>query len=375
MHCFPKTHLLNWLLALILVAACLSACAPAATAPTPSLHLEPCQLGEIAAQCGTLKVYENRATNQGRQIDLKVAVIKAQGLNPAPDPIFYLAGGPGSSAIDDAPYAMLVLKSALQHRDLALVNQRGTGGSNRLTCPRSIKESTGMVPLDDRMVQDLRGCLSHLDGDPAAYATAWGMDDLDDVCAALGYEKINLYGESYGPTAEQVYLQRHGAHVRTMTLEGVTLVDVPMFEQLPRSSQAALDLLLARCQADSACQAAYPNLRAELSAVIARVEQQPVELPLTDPATGQTVKLNRAMLIQGIHSLLLQTPTAVMLPHMIHQLYSGNYSEIAQVVAKYLSAGAPTAVWHIMNSDFIERGTAQGLDTSCLEKEPLPPFQ
>ena len=89
------------------------------------------------------------------------------------------------------------------------------------------------------------------------------------------------------------------SHVRTMTLEGVTLLDVPMFERLPRSSQEALDLLLARCQADPACHAAYPNLRAELDTVISRVEKQPVDLGVTNPQTGQPVTLNRDMLVLG----------------------------------------------------------------------------
>jgi pimeloyl-ACP methyl ester carboxylesterase len=124
----------------------------------------------------------------------------------------------------------MVLKSATGQRDLVLFDQRGTGQSNRMACPRQIEESLGLVPLDDKMLQDLRACLAQLDGDPGAYTTAWGMDDLDEVRAALGYDQINLYGESYGPTAEQVYLQRHAAHVRTMALEGVSLLDVPMFE-------------------------------------------------------------------------------------------------------------------------------------------------
>lgn len=349
-----QSHLFGVVMALLLAASFLSACGLAlqrkeSLQATPSIRLEACQLGDIPAQCGTLRVYENRATNQGRQIDLKVAVIKAQDASPAPDPIFYLAGGPGGSAIEAAPYAMRVLKTALQHRDLVLIDQRGTGGSNKLTCPRSIEESMGMVPLDDQMIQDLRECLSQLDGDPAAYTTAWGMDDLDDVRAALGYDQINLYGESYGPTAEQVYLQRHGEHVRTMTVEGVTLIDEPMFEWLPLSSQKALDLLLARCQMDSACQATYPNLRAELGVVMDQLEKQPVDLHVTHPRTGQPVILNRAMLAQGLHSLLIKTSTAVQLPHLIHQLYQGNYTEIAQLLTASLASDTSSSYWHIMN--------------------------
>ena len=349
----------SFLLAFVLL---LAACSPAtplngqvtpssadSIRPKPSMALQPCMLGSSQAQCGTMKVYENRASNSGRMIELHVAVIKAQSDHPAPDPIFYLAGGPGGSAIEAASYALRVLKSANQLRDVVFVDQRGTGSSNQLTCPRSVEEANSMIPPDDTMLQDLSDCLSRLDGDPAAYTTAWGMDDLDDVRAALGYDQINLYGESYGPTAGQVYQQRHGEHVRTMTLEGTTLLDLPMFERLPRSSQEALDLLLTRCQADTACQAAYPNLEAELAALIAQIEKQPVSLPLNNPHTGLPISFNHDMLIQGLHSLMYGTQNAVMLPYMVHQMYQGKFDEIAQALAPNFNAASPSSVWNIMN--------------------------
>lgn len=324
--------------------------APAAsTTPEPSIHLQPCMLGELPAECGVLSVYENRATKAGRTIDIHVAVIKASEPNPAPDPIFYLAGGPGGSAIDAAGYAMLMLKTANQRRDLVLVDQRGTGQSNRMACPRQVEESLGLVPIDDAMLQDLRACLTNLNGNPSAYTTAWGMDDLDDVRAALGNDQINLYGESYGPTAEQVYLSRHGDHVRTMALEGVTLLDVPMMERMPRSSQQALDLLYARCRADKTCNSAYPNLSDEVQALIARLEKQPVELSLTNPQTGKNILLNRAWLVQGIHGTLYSTPTAVLLPSLLHQAYLGNWSGIEKIVSNDFAPGSTKPEWIIMN--------------------------
>ncbi|MGA2490835.1 MAG: alpha/beta hydrolase, partial [Anaerolineales bacterium] len=313
----------------------------------PAIQLEPCRLGDIPAQCGKLSVYENRATNTGRMIDIHMAVIKASGPNPAPDPIFYVAGGPGSSGINDAAYALLVLKSAHEHRDLVLFDQRGTGQSHRMACPRQDDEKLGLVPFDDKMLQDLQTCLEHLDGDPRAYTTAWGMDDLDDLRVALGYDQINLYGESYGPLAEQVYLQRHGNHVRTMTLEGVSLLDAHMFERMPRSSQEALDLLFARCQADPACNAAYPNLSDELKALIAQLEKQPVELSLINPYTGQPVRLTREWLVLGIHNVIRDTPTAVLLPGLIHQAYLGDWSAVEKLLSNDFAAPRPE--WSIMN--------------------------
>jgi len=335
----------KFLLTTLFIWAVLAACK---SAQVEKIDLQPCFVGNISAQCGTLSVFENRETHSGRKIDIHVAVIKAWGPDPAPDPIFYLAGGPGGSAIQDAEYALLVLKSATEKRDIVLVDQRGTGQSNRLTCPRNVEESGGLLPINDQMIQDLRNCLANLDADPAAYTTASAMDDLDDVRVALGYDQINLYGESYGPTAEQVYLQRHEKHVRTMTLEGVTLLDVPIFETMPHNSQLALNLLVKRCQADAACMSAYPNFGEEITALISRLEKQPVELPVTDPRTAQPAKMDRDMLVLSFHDSLVDTESAVQLPRLLHQAYQGNWNEIAQIYTHSLAENPPDSEWLVM---------------------------
>jgi hypothetical protein len=91
---------------LLILAGLLAGCGwlPTPGQPTsriPSIDLKPCTLGASSAQCGTLRVYENRAARSGRMIDLYVAVIKAQSDHPAPDPIFYLA--PARSFRPDDP--------------------------------------------------------------------------------------------------------------------------------------------------------------------------------------------------------------------------------------------------------------------------------
>jgi len=148
------------------------------SAQVETIDLQPCFVGNTSAKCGTLSVFEDREAHSGRKIDIHVAVIKAWRPDPAPDPIFYLAGGPGGSAIKDAAYAWLILKSANEKQDIVLVEQRGIGKSNRLTCPRDVEESGGLVQINDQMVRDLRDCLANLNGDPTAYTTAWAMDDL-----------------------------------------------------------------------------------------------------------------------------------------------------------------------------------------------------
>lgn len=184
--------------------------------PATALELHRCDLDGVPARCGTLPVYEDRAAGSGRMIELRIAVVPARSGRSAPDPVFFLSGGPGGAATADAGGALSVLGLANLERDIVFVDQRGTGGSNELTCPRS-----GLLPGEED-AGELAACLATLPGDPRAYTTAWAMDDLDEVRAALGYPTINLYGGSYGATAAQVYLQRYPERVRTATLIGGT---------------------------------------------------------------------------------------------------------------------------------------------------------
>jgi pimeloyl-ACP methyl ester carboxylesterase len=314
---------------------------PTAAPPQPSITLQPCMVGNFSAQCGTLKVYEDRAARSGRMIDLRVAVIKAKNPKPAPDPIFWLAGGPGAAATEDTGYALQVLGPANEQRDLVFVDQRGTGGSNKLVCPQSTDPA--------RQVENLRACLAGLNGDPSAYTTAWAMDDVDDVRTALGYDQINLYGESYGATAEQVYMLRHSEHVRTSALAGGSLLDVPMFERYPISSQKALEFLFARCNADAACHAAFPNLRQEFAGALARLDRAPVTLPITDPATGQPVVATSENFKNVVHNALASTPMAVMVPQLTHLVYTEDWKGLAAFLAPFASAASATPQWKMMN--------------------------
>ncbi len=193
--------------------------------PSPSLMLSPCNVEGTSekVKCGTYEVYENRNSKKGRKISLKVVVFPATGKELAPDPFVYVPGGPGSSATEDAPYVAPQFAKIREHRDLLFVDQRGTGGSHPLNCSffnaADLQSYFGyFFPLDD-----VRKCREQLEqkADLTLYTTPIAMDDLDEVRAALGYERLNLFGGSYGTRASLVYLKRHPKHVRTVTLQGV----------------------------------------------------------------------------------------------------------------------------------------------------------
>src|ERR1051326_2912804 len=186
--------------------------------PTAALiSLVPCEVPgpnpstKDKARCGTFEVFEDRDLKSGRKIALKIVVYAATGPDKATDPLFYIPGGPGSSATEDAPFVARQLAKIREHRDLVFVDQRGTGGSNPLNCsffnPSDLQSYLG----DYFPLPDVRKCREELE--PKAnlklYTTPIAMDDLVDGRRALGFGKINITGGSYGTRAAQVFLKLH----------------------------------------------------------------------------------------------------------------------------------------------------------------------
>ena len=111
-----------------------------------------------------------------------------------------------------------------RERDIVLVDQRGTGGSNALNCPFPDEdEAADLTPAQLRA--HARDCLASLHADPRFYTTSVAVQDLDAVRAALGYARINLYGVSYGTRVAQHYLRRFPGQVRALILDGVVPPD------------------------------------------------------------------------------------------------------------------------------------------------------
>src|SRR5829696_560069 len=215
----------------------------------------------VDAYCGTLKVYGDRLVKPGRQIDLNIVVLPALRSDAQPDPLFFLAGGPGQGAAKLAKVVREIFRRVQNDRDIVLVDQRGTGKSNPLNCLNDEDDSLqSIMQTNDQTIAKLKMCQAQYDADLTLYTTPIAMDDLDDVRAYLGYEKINVYGGSYGTRAALVYMRQHGDRVRTAILDGVAPPNMRLPLYFPRDTQRAFELLAKDCAADEGCNMAYPNL-------------------------------------------------------------------------------------------------------------------
>ena len=295
-----------------------------------SIKLEECTIGNVAAQCGTYRVYENRSAPGGRQIDLKIAVLPATTDQVEPDPLFYFAGGPGGAATDVASLLKTELAELNQTRDIVLIDQRGTGGSNLLMCPPP--DSTLDVSDARALSAYVQACLKDLDADPRWYTTRAYVDDVDEVRQALGYDKINISGGSYGGTVVQVYLLQHPDSVRVALINNSTLIDYPIFAHLAASSQRALDLVFERCARDEKCHSAFPDPQADLAAAFKQVKQQAVETNVWDPAVSQPISVTPAILAGVVHQMLMGADSAANLPRLIHRAVTkDDWAAVAEI--------------------------------------------
>jgi pimeloyl-ACP methyl ester carboxylesterase len=270
-----------------------------------------------------LTVPEDRANPNGRQIDLHVALIPAVKRNPQPDALFLLAGGPGQSATETFPAMIPLLTPIHEDRDIVLVDQRGTGKSNPLRCLDPEDETLADL-TDEEVLERVKACPAQLDADLRFYTTENAMTDLDEVRAALGYETINLYGASYGTRAALTYLRMFPEHVRSVTLDAVVEPDFIMLMDAAEDGQSALDKFFARCEADEACSATFPNLRGEFADLLARLEEAPVDITIPHPLTNKPLALNvtRKMITNMIFNTLYVPDLVATLPLSIHAAYA-----------------------------------------------------
>src|SRR5215471_18048022 len=242
------------------------------------------------AGCGRYEVFEDRAAKSGRKIALNILIVPAISGKPKPDPVFVLAGGPGQAAASVAKAGGNYLIKLNRDRDLVFIDQRGTGESNLLNCsPTAGKDQMGRYFVEGVNADHLRECRAQLEKNAnlTLYTSAIAMDDLDEVRAALGYDKINLHGGSYGTYAGFVYMRQHPDHVRAAIFEGVTPVDAKIILPFAKGVEHSLERMFSDCASDADCNKAFPTLRNEFKDVAAKLEKQPAVFDSTNLLTGK----------------------------------------------------------------------------------------
>jgi pimeloyl-ACP methyl ester carboxylesterase len=301
-------------------------------------------------RCGTISVPRNYDDPGAGRFKLAVVVVRSAQQPAFPEPVVYINGGPGSPLTIYAdhqartPYA--------PSRDLILVDQRGAGRSEPKLCPdldEALFDAAVAVatdPSDDTLAK--RGAAY---ARCRAQATARGIDltdfgttvtaaDFEWVRRALGIERWNLYGESYGTTVAMTLLALHPDTLRSAVLDSIYPPD-------PRPMQSsnvadALDAFFRYCAGDEVCAAAYPDLAATYRETMSGLARAPliVTVPTELHLPDDRVSLTSSLFEDLVGNLIYYPSFYPNLPRLIAAVQDRETQGVGKVLASAFAAMA-----------------------------------
>ncbi len=348
--------------------ALLAAGAARAVLAAATLTLAPCEIEHplrmtaLPAECGVLQVPENPTQPEGRQIGLHVARIGAISRRKQPDPLVVLAGGPGAAASGFYASVAPAFARIERDRDILLIDQRGTGGSNPLQCVQH-EDLTGHAS-NAQITAEARSCLAALAAraDVAWYTTSVAVQDLERVRAALGLARLNLYGSSYGTRVALQYLRHFPGRTRSVILDGVVPIERPMGATTAMDAESALEKILARCAHEAACLDRFGDPSGDYGAVRAALRVSTLPISVRDPLTGAdtSFEFGAAHLASVLRLLSYTNEYAALLPLLLHA--AAAHEDYSPLASQYL---------------MVERAYAQSIATGmhnsvvCAEDVPF----
>ena len=350
----------NWvvLAAVCLVAACSdSNSPPSGSIGRASYQTTLCPQPNIAGfpdldfpsrvQCGYLTVLENRAKPDGRRIRIFVMRAPAVSATPKRDPVVYLSGGPGGAGSFEV--AFMVKHGLNADREVIFVDQRGTHRADpRLGCPgweQFIYDAVSLpfaaestTAADAAAIKECRDQLAATGVDLAAYNSTENAADIAELKVALGIDSWNVYGVSYGSRLALIVLRNHPQGIRSVVLDSVSPPTVNIAETWWSAPASSFKAIFAACAAQPACATAYPNLEADFTATVNRLDKAPVVAQAKD-LSGSPVTVN----IDGFafaYTLIMTSERgdASGIPKMMADMARGDSGAVA---AAYLALRGP----------------------------------
>ena len=395
----------------------------ASIAPPPQLsekelgiHTVPCLPGvspgknEVEGEdytCGVFTVPQNWEEPDGRNLDLSFVVVNATGENPEPDPLIFLEGGPGSSAI----LIMEIDKyqELRPNRDIIFFDTRGLGLSQRLgfeECLVLAMQNDAPADQIEALEAAAPNLLAKVSGEEGVGApaiadqdlpvvnaicseqfTAQGLDlnqfstasnarDAVELIKALGYESFNIDSVSYGTRLAMTIMNNipgydEAPQLRSVVLDSAFPPSVYLIRTLVRSDHDFMLQLLEECQANAACNKAYPNLKEQLAVLLNSLEEAPIT------SNGETATIDDVVM------QLIDTggTRAAYLPKMITELEMGvldtflalRDGEVGAGSAESIPISAPAAAEELDPNDLVQAFVAAALDLLSPEEALIFP--
>ncbi|SEK53588.1 alpha/beta hydrolase fold [Colwellia chukchiensis] len=309
----------------------------AQSSDSQQLSLQSCHVKGVRqqVQCGTLMVPEDYTQPNGERISINFVILPAIDSSKKQLPLMFLAGGPGQAATELASHIYSGFNEVRKTRDLILIDQRGTGQSAPLQCQEPLTLDPYTSVPEDFTLSDVKQCLLQLRGDLSQFNSENAIRDFDAVRAALDHQQVHIYGGSYGTRAGLVYMRMFPESIKSVVLDSVGPIEVPigLFGQ---SAAQSFERLLAHCQNDQLCAKQYPNLAQEFVALKAKLKRAPVTVEIAHPRLGTNTAftISHDKFLSTLQMQLYSMPTRSLVPLLIHQAYLGDYKPLAGLIAQ-----------------------------------------
>ncbi len=299
----------------------------------------------LSAVCGYVTVPEARSAASGhfpseRTLRIYVTLVRSLRDTPAPDPLVFLAGGPGGNANSllrnlGEPAAQQLW---LGQRDLIVFDQRGTGFSEPALFAPELEPMTNdaFLTSDSAEAQATRFVAAALrarerfvaaGANLAAINTPEIAADIFDVCRALGYAQANLYGISYGTRPALAAMRDFPGMIRSVVLDSTVPTQVSQYTEAIPNARYAFHRVFEAVAADARVNTLYPQLESVFYEVVERLNKAPVVLPARHPLSRETIelRLSGTVFVGILCNAFYDTTAIATLPRRIYQAYRGEY--------------------------------------------------
>ena len=224
--------------------------------------------------CGTVQVPEDNARPDGKKIPLKFSILKSWSQYPEPDPVVYLQGGPGASALSQIPLLATTFEAFRKTRDVVFWDQRSAGLSGQsVKCFKALAANAALIAKKASTTTDISGankdsntvsdCLKEVEAagiDISKYNTFENAKDVRTITRALGYKSYNLYGISYGTKLALETMRVAPEGIRAVVIDGVAPPWVHLYDSLALKLSEPIEHVVEQCKADATCNKTFPDL-------------------------------------------------------------------------------------------------------------------
>lgn len=318
------------LLAIILL---LTAAAISAQASVAAANCENPPFG-FTTHCGYIRLPQDYDDPAGGNIALYYIQVKGKQRPAKPDPLVYLVGGPGSSgSLLMQTSFRKYLRPFAAERDIIIIDQRGTGESApRLYCDEVWRQLADILQSHhakhaELILEILTACHQRLSRAGVRFDTYHSENNARDIVnalRALGYERWNLVGVSYGSRLALMMMRDYPEFIRSVILDSVYPPQADIYLDSYYHGERALRALFEACANSAPCGGRYPDLEAVFYRLYERLNQ----VPLTEtyrPPRYQTleVEISGYRLYDWVFSWLYEVDSIQRIPKLLYDLDRG----------------------------------------------------